>query len=84
MITSGQKACYLSTNSFSKFQIDIDFEFLHPGKQMIFFDKWEDFVPKFINCYPGIIKDKYIKCELGNKLATVGLDKGELPLQFFY
>jgi hypothetical protein len=57
--------------------VNIDFQFLYPGKELILFEKWDSFVDKFINVYPSIIKDKYIKEELGSKLATVNLSKGE-------
>jgi hypothetical protein len=67
--------------SISKFQVDIDFEFLHPGKQLSLFDKWDSFATKFSNCYANVVKDKYIKIQLGNKLAIADLGKGEFTLQ---
>jgi len=39
------------------FQIDIDFEYLHPGKGGLLFNKWDCFVEKIIPLMKSKIKD---------------------------
>lgn len=45
----------------NKFQIDIDFECLYPGKCNILFDEWTNFLVKIEPLMKNNIKDSYSK-----------------------
>lgn len=66
------------------FQIDIDFEHLHQGKNNILFEKWDNFVEKIIPLMRSKIKDSNSKDLLERMIKASHTDIGSLIYFILY